>query len=344
MSATDLNGVVETSLVPAPLRPFAVYRGDDPATARSAVSDTISGHQLRIIGSPERFRMNHFAAAIGKLTLCYVHFGAAVEIRAPGTSDRVCIQFPLGGRSEVRCGTDRVVASRSVGTIPSISEPLVMRWSEEAAHLVICVEPAVVEGQLASLLGATTSEPVRTDLGLNLTGTNGMRWFAILDMLQAEINQAREGGGAPLGEVRAAAIEDLVINTLLLQHPNNYWERLSRREAPARTPYVRRAVEYIHENLDTPITTAVLAEVTGVSGRSLQAGFARDFGCSPSAYVRDQRLARVNAELLAADWSDGTRVTDVALQAGFSHLGRFSSAYRQRFGERPSETLRRRAS
>ena len=77
----------------------------------------------------------------------------------------------------------------------------------------------------------------------------------------------------------------------------------------------------------------------GVSTRSLYAGF-RDFvGASPMQYLRELRLERARAELLG---SDAANVAAVALRWGFAHLGRFSSEYRQRFGETPSETLKRR--
>ncbi|MFP5477787.1 MAG: helix-turn-helix domain-containing protein, partial [Gammaproteobacteria bacterium] len=36
-----------------------------------------------------------------------------------------------------------------------------------------------------------------------------------------------------------------------------------------------------------------------------------------------------------------THVAGVALRWGFGHLGRFSADYRARFGEYPSETVRR---
>jgi len=35
-------------------------------------------------------------------------------------------------------------------------------------------------------------------------------------------------------------------------------------------------------------------------------------------------------------------VTAIALKWGFSHIGRFSIAYRERFGESPSQTVLRR--
>ena len=61
-------------------------------------------------------------------------------------------------------------------------------------------------------------------------------------------------------------------------------------------------------------------------------------GVLPRDYVRQRRLERVH-ELLQ---SPAVRsVTEVALDHGFLHLGRFSEAYRKRFGELPSQTSRR---
>jgi len=50
------------------------------------------------------------------------------------------------------------------------------------------------------------------------------------------------------------------------------------------------------------------------------------------------RLHHVRRDLLAA--RPGARVGDIAAAWGFSHLGRFAAAYRRRFGEPPSATLR----
>ena len=59
------------------------------------------------------------------------------------------------------------------------------------------------------------------------------------------------------------------------------------------------------------------------------------------SYVRLHRLEQVHEELLIADPSTGVKVTDVALRHGFTHTGRFAAAYKERFGESPSATMRR---
>ncbi|MCU1409258.1 MAG: AraC family transcriptional regulator, partial [Microbacteriaceae bacterium] len=57
-------------------------------------------------------------------------------------------------------------------------------------------------------------------------------------------------------------------------------------------------------------------------------------------YLRDFRLEQVHKELLAAE-PGAVTVTEVAARWGFVHLGRFAAAYRQRFAERPSDTINR---
>lgn len=62
---------------------------------------------------------------------------------------------------------------------------------------------------------------------------------------------------------------------------------------------------------------------------------------SPFEYIKARRLNAVRQALVAAD-SSRDRVTLIALNNGFTHLGRFSVDYREHFGESPSETLARR--
>ena len=57
--------------------------------------------------------------------------------------------------------------------------------------------------------------------------------------------------------------------------------------------------------------------------------------------LRDIGFECARRELLQS--RPGVRVVDIALRSGFPHCGRFSVEYRRRYGETPSQTLRRQA-
>jgi transcriptional regulator GlxA family with amidase domain len=140
--------------------------------------------------------------------------------------------------------------------------------------------------------------------------------------------------------VMAASLEDALACELLLQHPHSFSQRLNRRGGGISPRDMHRAIEFIDANLDTAITIEDLARATGVAGRSLFRHFQHARGVSPLRYIRDLRFQKARQALLRAP-PEGS-VTAVALSCGFSHLGRFAGEYRKRFGETPSETLRRR--
>ncbi|MFZ6993796.1 helix-turn-helix domain-containing protein [Curtobacterium sp. RRHDQ66] len=107
-----------------------------------------------------------------------------------------------------------------------------------------------------------------------------------------------------------------------------------------RNARLKSVVEYLHAHMRDSIAVADLADVAGLSVRSVQESFARVLGVSPLTYLREIRLDRVRDDLLALDPRTVT-VGDVAHRWGFAHLGRFSAAYVDRFGEYPKQTLRR---
>lgn len=61
----------------------------------------------------------------------------------------------------------------------------------------------------------------------------------------------------------------------------------------------------------------------------------------PARYLTYYRLHKVRQLLKSCDPTT-TKVTDVALDHGLWELGRFAGLYRRTYGERPSDTLRRR--
>jgi len=100
---------------------------------------------------------------------------------------------------------------------------------------------------------------------------------------------------------------------------------------------LRDAMARVQEDPDECLDVISIASATNLSARSVQRIFQATCGLCPQEWLRIERLNLVHRELC-----DGRNdVTRAAVRWGFFHLGRFSRYYREVFGERPSETLRR---
>jgi AraC-like DNA-binding protein len=100
---------------------------------------------------------------------------------------------------------------------------------------------------------------------------------------------------------------------------------------------IEQLERWVDAHLDESITLGRLCAVSGTGGRTLQKSVMALRGQSPLEWVNARRLAAARARLL--NGRDGTTISDVALDCGITHLGRFSAAYRQAYGELPSTTL-----
>jgi AraC-like DNA-binding protein len=103
---------------------------------------------------------------------------------------------------------------------------------------------------------------------------------------------------------------------------------------------VARVVGWARGHLGEVVGLDDLARVAGVPPRTLEAHFRQFLGTTPLAWLRDARLTRVH-DVLARSGARTGSVSQVALEHGFTQLGRFAAAYCRRFGELPSETLRK---
>ena len=102
-----------------------------------------------------------------------------------------------------------------------------------------------------------------------------------------------------------------------------------------------RLARYIDEHIKQDITAEQLSRYSHLSLRSLYLLFEKNAKMTPKQYIRQKKLEHVHATL-----TDPTRpapnVTAVALEYGFTHLGRFSELYKSTYGILPSESMKAR--
>ncbi len=111
----------------------------------------------------------------------------------------------------------------------------------------------------------------------------------------------------------------------------------------SRTLVVKTAEDWALSHAHDRIYVTDLCRAAGVSERAIEYAFKEVMGLTPMAYLVRLRLHRARQALLAGTHGT-TTVSAVALDWGFWHFGDFSRAYKECFGELPSDTLRRKPS
>jgi AraC-like DNA-binding protein len=108
----------------------------------------------------------------------------------------------------------------------------------------------------------------------------------------------------------------------------------------ARGLIARRVRDLLEDQYRDPIPMEKICRELGVSLRTVHRSFREYLDITPMQYLRILRLDKARRDLVAGDPSVDS-VTELALNSGFTHLGRFSAAYRAHFGESPSAALDR---
>ncbi|MBJ9710529.1 helix-turn-helix transcriptional regulator [Burkholderia gladioli] len=129
---------------------------------------------------------------------------------------------------------------------------------------------------------------------------------------------------------------------------------LARSNSQRHTPYVaddisarlpakyRRAYHFLLDNLErSDLSIGEVAEVIGVTVRSLQNTFKTSLGATPSEIIRRERMKRIHLELQGDDAAFGQRVLDSGNRWGVPNRSTLLNAYKRQFNEAPAETLHR---
>jgi len=97
-------------------------------------------------------------------------------------------------------------------------------------------------------------------------------------------------------------------------------------------PNVRRAIQYISDNLDKKIGSPQIAEVLGIPRARLDERIRAELGHSIGTQIRKMRFSKACALLRTTDMTVG----EIAAQTGFCHQSHLTNAFRQTLGSSPN--------
>lgn len=308
-----------------------LLRANDPGYVREIVAGNVVPHALSVAPNTRldaRLRRLH-QGTLGVYTLSY---GAPVELRIDPTA-RSYLVLLAGGSGGTLAAGNRVVPLTPAVITPGTRATL--RWPRDACVTVIRVSRTMMDAAARIDRGAPLGGSIVFDPYLDPAEDKAGPWLSLADTFVA----ALESGSMAESPVAMTHFERLLVHGLFAVQPNSAREAAdSLREAIPSS--LEAALAFCDRHTGTPPPVDEIAAAAHVSRRTLQSQFRLYLGTTPLGYLREVRLARVHADLIAAAVRRGSAtVTDIANRHGFHHMGRFAVQYRAAYGRPPSETL-----
>jgi AraC-like DNA-binding protein len=313
----------------------------DLAGACSWMSDICGPHRLDA-SRPERIQFRHSGNVLPTTatTLGYVEYGTDVSIGIGEESRLNCysLSLPLRGEQVLNKAGRTLHSDQSWGLIVSPHEEQVLDIAGDCHKLQIAIPHGAMLRTLEELLQRRVDMPLCFDPEMSAMEGAAASWWRMARHVLDELQFSRELYGQP---AFARDMESTLIKGLLLAQSSNYSAELRERMQIKLPHYLVRARDFIHANARNELRLEDIERAAGIARFKLFEGFRKYLGNSPMSYLKQYRLDGVQRELV----EDGNRrnISVIALDWGFTHLGRFSCEYRKRFHETPSVTASRAA-
>ncbi len=340
-SPHTLQGMYASPMDLSTLYRKPVFRSRSPQAAQRELCRAITAHDLRWgQGAIETALFRH---ELGGVSVMALRYGAEVEVRPQAFQDFTLVQMPLRGMAEFE--SDGVALGVAPGEVAVLSPQRSVRllWQRGCEQLIVKVPHRLLTAVLADaraarphgLAGQAPEASLVLPPAFKLPDSLISIWQGLV---QQCLNLPGHESGSALHPLWLQQFERVVALFLLSHQPAVVLPPVEA-AAPAlpRTDAVRleRLESHVQRHLGAALTLEDLARAAGVSPRLLHLICQRCHGVAPMTWLRQRRLDAARAALLA---NPERGVTDVALECGFTHLGRFSAYYRERFGELPSAT------
>ncbi len=321
-----------------PLNRCVMLETADIDTVHQHMSSMFCPHDLRIDGGVPPIAFRHHQASLKRLTFNATDYGnpyGRVVVSIPPPDDIHLVQFSLAGKAEIVQGDETHILRPGQLCVLSSDKPVRQTFDVGYKHFTVKIPKADLELLLAQELGFRPGELRFSPRPVDLEGAAA----SFAQMIRTVCDDIDFGRMVYNHPRTSNSLEDILKRLLLVAVPHNHSDLFNSAAAGPAPYYVRRVEEFIRAHVEEPIGLPDFIEVSGVSGRSLHAGFRRFRNTTPMGYLKDYRLGLAR-EALKTGVDNNLSVTEVALSCGFTHLSKFARDYQERFGERPSVTLR----
>lgn len=311
-------------LAPSALRDFRLFDSNDLDETRGLISQIMQPHVLVPKGAARgRSRMDF--VRLGGVGVGTIAFGDAMNVQVEALADYWLLMFCVAGRASVHLKGKQIDVDGSNGVLCAPGQRFDAALSGDCEQLILRIDPATLKSQTGQ--AKPRLEPVVAVGGPRL---GGWRQQLTLVAESPELLACARSNSAV-----ASQLGQLLLELFVAGHDRMPEALAGTQVQPG---FLRRACEFMEAHWNAPLELADIARTSDVSERTLLYAFRQFKGTTPIQYLRELRLAEAQRALQAA--TSHARIAEIALDCGFTHLGRFAGAYKKRFGELPSQTVR----
>jgi AraC-like DNA-binding protein len=319
-----------------PLERYLIVRTTDRAAANGSLERVLGEHHLAITeGDQADIRLH--SRQLASVMLSYLSLGAGAYVTLGAARSRYLVQVPLAGSTCVHTRDECLLGTPTRVAVLPPDEPASIRCSAGCEQLIVGLDRNSLQAHTRSLLHAPLDQPLRFELAMDVTSGAARDWH---ESLVALVRLADRQEGLLRHPLVVADMERALMTGLLVAQPNTYSRLLRTRAGDEDRSPTETAIALIDMHPERDYTIASLAQLVGVSVRTLEKEFRRQVGLPPNSYLRHVRLERVREELTVMTGGD-KKVSEVAARWGIYHFGRFAQEYFRKYHEMPSETVHR---
>lgn len=319
--------------------PFAKYplvRAQGIDAAHSEFNRLYKTATVNIPGRTKMFTWHANGVSLGSMLIVAGLIDNAVEISMQPTGNAVVLYASRSGQARLQCAKKEYSVGNGTGVIMAPTQANKLLVPTDFASLTVRMDSTILEETFQAIAGVESAKSLEFETVFDARTPQGAELARLLEFLMQTLEQDQSPLAHPLV---LSHLQNAFLTAFLLNQPHNQRHLLEQDAPKPSTRAVKTVEAYLDAHADKPISMAELQAVSGMSVRSIQAGFKTNRGLSPMAFLKERRLLMAQQRLQLA--TPSTQVTEVAFSCGFAHLGRFSRDYFKRFGEKPSETLER---
>ncbi len=307
-----------------------IFCAADPFEVSDYVNQHVGNHGLELSGrSQTQASLSHRRA--GSLDLCRLSYGAQARIVSPGLPDIYHLQFILRGHCRYEQYRESLSLSAGHILLMNPDEAIDLTYSADCEKFIVKIPATLFNEACLEHRWFKPNECIKFNpVPYKFEELDSLLYLLNLLCQEAESNIATPQMLQHYNRVVTGKLMTMLQHNVSLETPT------------LQSVSFERLAQFIEDNIKSDITAEQLAKQSHLSLRSLYLLFEKNVRTTPKNYIRQKKLEYIYSTLTNPA-NPISNVTAVALDYGFTHLGRFSEFYKARFGCLPSETLKNRS-